>query len=153
MDSSSFLSLDFCEVRRRAQDKCRRQRQDVLDKRRKDRKRKAEERRREMEKKEAAEEAEKKKAAEEAKCRAEALRRQQRKKRREEEAAFQRKEREWRAFQRSYGVSIPETPPPRKIILRANTPPSALSEVGAVEPVDPADHEEECAASIASTWV
>ena len=132
MASLSFSSLDLYEVRRRVQDKCRRKRQEELDKRKKERKRKVEERRLELGKKEAAEKAEKKKAAEEAKSRAESLRRKQRKERREEEAAYQRERMKLRAFQRSYGVNIPNTPPPRKIVLQANTLPSAL---GAKDPL------------------
>ena len=132
------LDLDLEHVRHKVRTKCRQRRSHELDQRREERQRKAEERRREAAMKEAAEEADKKKAVEEARRRAEAFQRQQRKERQEAEAALQREAREWRALQRSYGVKIPETPPPREIHLFECTPPSALSA---------------CADSIASMWV
>ena len=53
---------------------------------------------------------------------------QQQKKRQEEKAEAQQREREWRKFQRNYGVDIPKTPPPCTIDLAEGTPVSALSE-------------------------
>ena len=67
--------------------------------------------------------------------------RQRRRKRREDLAAIARRGREFRDRRRRSGVSIPETPPPRKIKLRERSSVSSMSDIDE-DGMAPAEHVE-----------
>ena len=125
MSSSSLLSLREIRLRSRENHWSRQEmeRARVREERRRRMNKTGAHRRRVREREETA----RQEAASEAKRCTEERHWEERKQRQKEEAMAQHHKREWCAFQRAHGVTVPETTRPSKIRLRISTPVSALS--------------------------